>query len=103
MRWRLSMNAMNVTIDSSISFKDVEDTLRLARLAVESIYGVERPALEAHIDIDRRERRFVFDTSRRVGRTLALVFCGYARREFGPGAMQVEHAVRAERTLQETV
>ncbi len=85
------MTAMHLTLAPSVPFQEAEDTLRLARLAVESIYGPERTGLEAQVDIDREARLFTINVSRRVGRTLALVFAGYARREFGPGSVLVEH------------
>lgn len=87
------MNAMHVTLDRTVPFKEAEDTLRLARLAVESIYGAQRTELEVLVDIDSDARRFIIDVSRRAGKTLALVFTGYARREFGPDCVMVEHTV----------
>jgi len=86
------MNAMYVTIASSVPFKEAEDTLRLARLGVESIFGPERTEFEVQVTIDHDARRFVIDVSRRVGRTLAMVFVGYARREFGEGAVRMVRA-----------
>ena len=73
------------------SFEEAEGTLRLARLAVESLFGLERTNLEANVTVDRHRRRFAIDVSQRVGRTLALVFAGYARREFDADDMHVEH------------
>ncbi len=87
------MTTMHVTLDRTVPFNEAEDTLRLARLAVESIYGPQRAEFDAPVDIDRVARTFIIDVSGRVGKTLALVFTGYARREFGPESVVVEHAM----------
>lgn len=79
------------TLGGGVPIEEARATLRLAEMAVESLFGVERVSLDVSVVIDYPTRQFVFDVSRRVGRTLALVFAGYIRREFGPEAVQIEH------------
>jgi hypothetical protein len=82
---------MQFILGPLVPLAEAVDTLRLARMAAESLHGRERIDLEASVAVDRVRRVFSFDTSRRPGRTLALVFAGYARREFGPENVVVEH------------
>jgi hypothetical protein len=73
---------------------EVEGTLHLARLAAESLHGEDRVRLDAKFAIDRAAHTCVIDTTCEVGRTLALIFAGYARREFGDDAVRMERAGR---------
>jgi hypothetical protein len=87
---------IQVEFDPAVSMTDAEGTLRLAQLAAESLHGTARVELEACCDADRSARRVSIDTSTDVGRTLALVFLGYARCEFGADALRVHrHSPRA--------
>ncbi len=74
---------------SSVPMSEVRDTLRLAALATESVFGRRRVLLEADFDLSDDERACWFDTSTEVGRHLHQVFRGYACREFGPGSFRV--------------
>lgn len=86
------MNATTVkfSFDASVPMAEVEATLRLALMAVESIHGEDRVRLEASFGIDRESRVCFIDSATDAGRLLALVFGGYVRREFGDGAVEVE-------------
>jgi hypothetical protein len=79
--------------------KQVAGTLLLARVATESIHGFDRVSLDAAYELDRRGRSVAIDAHSDVGHTLALVFLGYARREFGEDAVRVVPAARAETAL----
>jgi hypothetical protein len=70
---------------------EVKGTLRLAQLAAESLVGAERVRLEAVVSTSEDARSITIDQSGKAGRMLALIFSGYARREFGD-LMTVEHA-----------
>lgn len=67
----------------AVPLPEAEATLHLAVLAVKSLHGLDRVQLELHVRIDRASRKFVIDASTEVGRTLAVIFSGYVRREFG--------------------
>ena len=86
------MNATTVkfTFDRTVSMPDVEATLRLAILACESLHGEDRVRLETRIRTARAKRVVEIDNASDAGQTLALVFGGYVRREFGDDAVQVE-------------
>ena len=83
-------------IGAGISMREVTGTLHLARLAAESLYGEERVELEVNCWADESERVVHVETDSEVGRTLAIVFAGYARREFGDGAVRMERSVEPE-------
>ncbi len=77
------------TFDAPVPLSEVHDTLRLATVAAETLHGADRVLLEAHSDIDAAARRCVIGTDTRVGRTLALLFAGFVRREFGDDKVRV--------------
>jgi hypothetical protein len=87
--------ATRFVFDRHVSIKDMSGTLRLAQLAAESLHGQDRVELEASCSLDRDERCVVIQTVTEVGRTLAAVFLGYARREFGAEAVTVVPALRS--------
>jgi hypothetical protein len=64
-------------------------TFALATLAAESLHGSDQVALDAIYKVDRDARTIEVDRSTAVGCTLALVFLGYARREFGPESFRM--------------
>lgn len=78
------------SFNDSISMSEVEATLRLALLAVQSLHGEDRLRLEAHVSLDHGQRLCFVDTTAEVGRTLALIFAGYVRREFGEAAYDMQ-------------
>lgn len=78
--------------DKTASMEEVEGTLHLARLAVESLHGEDRVRLDAKFTIDRTAHTCVIDAACEIGRALALIFAGYVRREFGEGAVRMERA-----------
>ena len=80
---------------SGISMREVKGTLHLARLAAESLHGIERVRLEAKYSADDADRLVVIDRSTEPGRTLAIIFAGYARREFGDTAVVMHHVENA--------
>jgi hypothetical protein len=84
-----NMATATFTFSPGVPLPEAEATLRLAVLAVESLHGADRMQLELHVRVERAERRFVIDTATDVGRTLAVIFSGYARREFGEDAVRV--------------
>ena len=77
------------SFDASVPMAEGEATLRLALLAVECLHGEDRVHLEARATIDRAARTCIIDLTAEVGRTLALVFGGYVRREFGRDAVDL--------------
>lgn len=85
----MSQMPIHYTFTPSVPMDEVEGTLHLARLAAEILHGEDRVRLEAKFSIDRVARSVVIDMTGDVGRTLALVFGGYARREFSEAAVSM--------------
>lgn len=67
----------------SVDMRQVKMTLLLARLAAEILHGAECVELQTRTKFDVERRIVRVDTTHPVGRHLALVFCGFVRREFG--------------------
>lgn len=76
----------------SVPMPEVEATLRLAILAVESLHGEDRVRLDAKFNIDRAAHTCVIEAACEVGRALALIFARYVRREFGEEAVRMQRA-----------
>ena len=90
--------------DETTPMGEVEGTLHLARLAVESLHGEDRVRLDAKFAIDRAAHTCMIDAACEVGRALALIFAEYVRREFGDGAVRMERAgAPAKGTVAEAV
>lgn len=88
----------------SVPIDEVEGTLRLACLAAEALHGTDRVQLEAKYAVERAGRTVTIHMVNEVGRDLALIFSGYARREFGQEAFEVRRPTQAKsNTVQEQV
>ena len=85
--------------DRGLSLDEIDGTLRLSLMAAESLYGTTRLKLEPRTHLHREKHACHIDTSTEVGRAIASIFFGYARREFGERAIEV-HPVRREGVLQ---
>lgn len=92
----MNHSTAHFAFDESVPMPEVEETLRLALLAAQSLHGEDRLRLEAHVQVDHLRHQCLVDTSAEVGRTLALIFAGYVRREFGSEAVRVERDVQYE-------
>ena len=77
------------TFEPSIPMEEAAATFQLALLAAESLHGADRVTLDAVFRIDHDTRSIEVDRSTSVGCTLALVFLGYARCEFGQDAFRM--------------
>jgi len=75
-------------------FDEVLDTLDLAVMAVQSLHGLERVRLDARFVSDPNRRTLVIDAATAVGQGLCQIFLGYARREFGERAFEVQRIER---------
>jgi hypothetical protein len=88
--------ATRITFEPGVAMRQVQDTLALARMAAESLHGTECVDLDAHAELDAAARTVTVDTSTAAGRSLAMVFLGYCRREFGDGAVRIVSDGRPE-------
>jgi hypothetical protein len=80
-------SAVCFTFRSDVPFDEVEGTLELSRLAAGILHGHERVVLEAPSQVLHASRTIRIATHTRVGRTLSLMFLGFARGEFGDMAV----------------
>lgn len=69
---------------------EIESTLALALISTECLHGEAQVRLDAAHVMDPDTNVCVIDTATLVGRDLACLFTGFAAREFGPDAFQVE-------------
>lgn len=72
-----------------IDLRDVEDTLLLARLAAEGVFGEARVRMDSTFRIDRDARTVTMDAVGAVGRIVNAIFTVYAIKEFGRTAFTV--------------
>ena len=84
--------AIKYSFADDVDMADVTATLRLARVAVEALHGEDRIRFETRTHIDHDRHMCLIDTQTESGRTLAIVFGGYVRREFGDDAVDVRMA-----------
>jgi hypothetical protein len=82
------------TFAPEIASDDIESTLLLALLAVESLHGEADTRLDAAHAFDPARRTCVVDADSTVGRDLCRLFVGFMRREFGDSGFQVERINR---------
>ena len=85
--------------DSSVQATDLEESLLLALLAVESLHGESQVRLNASHFFDFDQRTCVIDAGSDVGRDLNLLFIGFLRREFGGDTFQVHRVAGVQNEL----
>jgi hypothetical protein len=91
----MQKNTTRFIFEPQVPMQEVEATMLLSRLATESLHGFDRVELEASCHVDHRQRSVAIEQNSDVGHTLALIFLGYCRREFGEGAIRVVPERRA--------
>lgn len=69
---------------------EVEASLALSLLAVESLHGEAEARLDAGHALDAERRSCVIDAGTPAGRNLIRLFTGFLTREFGEGGFRVE-------------
>jgi len=81
---------------SGISFDAVEESLLLAVLSAEGVYGRSRVRLDGWFSSDTRRRRCYVDATTDVGRHIAQVFNGLLTKEFGEEEFEVDRVADSE-------
>jgi hypothetical protein len=76
-----------------IGLRDVEDTLLLAFLAAEGVFGETRVRMDGSYSPDHESRTLTVDASTRVGQIVAAVFTAYIIKEFGRDSFTVRRLV----------
>lgn len=74
----------------TVPLEEVESSLCLALMAVESLHGETEVQLQASHYLDHDLRVCVVDSGSEVGANLNRIFAGFLRREFGVHAFQVK-------------
>jgi len=77
------------TFDDTVPAEELEQTLLLSILAVESLHGESRVRLDGRYCLNARARECTIDASTVVGRDLNRIFVGFLCREFGPTSFRV--------------
>jgi hypothetical protein len=78
-----------------IALEDVEASLVLAILSVESLHGETEVQLSASHLLDAAARSCVIDAVDPVGRDLNRLFVGFLMREYGKSSFQVRRLMEA--------
>jgi hypothetical protein len=83
------------TCSAAVPPEEIEASLVLALLAVESLHGEAQTRLDAAHAFDADRRACVIDAGTAVGRDFNRLFVGFLRREFGESAFRVERITAA--------
>jgi hypothetical protein len=73
---------VRLTFTPGVLVDEVAATLDLSLFAIRSMFGDDAVSIDGVWVLEPGPRAVTIDTSTRVGRSLALVFLGYVRREF---------------------
>jgi hypothetical protein len=79
-----------------IGLRDVKDTLLLAFLAAEAVFGEAVVRMEGSYSQDRQARTLTVDASTPAGQMVNTVFTTYMAREFGRDGFTVRRTARKE-------
>lgn len=86
----MSRDLYRYEFTAGVSAEDIEITLLLAILAVESLHGEVPVRLDAKHHFDNERRTCIVDATTAVGRDLNRLFAGFARREYGEDSFRIE-------------
>jgi hypothetical protein len=75
---------------TSVPLEEIESTLQLAALAVQSIHGEVQTLLDLAHSFDQARRALLIDAGTASGRDLNRVFAGFLHREFGQQNFTIE-------------
>ena len=79
----MTKNFYQFRFDSEISLEDIEDTLMLVLVAVNSLHGVTRVRLDCQFVLDKKRRHVLVDGNTPVGRCFARILAGFADYAYG--------------------
>lgn len=86
----MSREVYRYSFAAHVPLDEIEATLVLAIMGVESLHGEAQVRLDAAHFFDILRRACVIDAGTPVGRDLNRLFVGFVRREFGVDAFTVE-------------
>jgi hypothetical protein len=89
----MNQDAYCYQFSDSVTSDEVESTLLLAVMGVESLYGESQVRLDAVHQFDWENHQCSIDASTDVGRSLNQLFAGYLMREFPGEAFEVRRSL----------
>jgi hypothetical protein len=99
----MSASIYRYTFAENVPAEEVEVTLLLALIGVESLYGEAQTRLDAAHAFNGAERTVTIDGTTAVGRDLNKLFAGYLATEFGAGSFTVRRVERFPQSNPEPV
>jgi len=90
------------TFDDIVPAEELEQTLLLSILAVESLHGESRVRLDGRYCLNARARECSIDAGTAVGRDLNRIFVGFLCREFGSTSFRVRRVTESLQTKEST-
>lgn len=75
----------------TVPMDSVDESLYLAVLAIECLYGRSRILMDTAYYVDEKKRACVIDARDEIGRSIARILTGFLTREFGEKSFTVEH------------
>jgi len=94
----VSRDIYRYRFERDVPMREARESLLLAVLAAECLHGESRVRLDADYRFSRQKRTCVIDATTDVGRDISRIFTGFAIKEFGEDAFQVERLDRADPT-----
>ena len=88
--------AYRYKFDDQVSLHDAQDTLALAVLAAEGLFGTARVRMDFAFATDEAIGVFVVDASTEVGQAVNRIFTTFLSRGFGPCCFNVKRVQGAE-------
>ena len=85
----MPQEAYKYTISDDADLEAVEDTLLLAIVAAEGVYGAARVRMDGSCQMDKQARTVVIDAATAVGQHINRIFTNFLTREFGGEAFEV--------------
>jgi len=99
----MSAEIYRYQFERRVPFEDVESSLVLAIMSVESLHGQAQVRLDVAHAVDADKRSCVIDASTTAGRDLNRVFTGFVTREFGADAFSVDRVANHDHHRQEAI
>ena len=89
----MSREIYRYTFNEKVPFSEIEESMLLATLAVESLHGRSSLRLDAAFTLDSEKRTAAVDACTDVGRDIARVFTCFVTKQFGEDLFKVERVI----------
>lgn len=93
----MSREIYRYTFAEKVPFSEIEESMLLTTMAVESLHGRTSLCLDAAFTMDAKKRTVAVDACTTVGRDIARIFTGYLTRQFGEELFKVERSSDARK------